>query len=213
MTDINPPLLETKQIVKATVFALVLGSVLFVTAVLPAEYGIDPLGTGKSLGFSRLYLPDSPVGIATIETDGPKSYPPLKLEELGSGPDVPIPREVDNPAPAKQFELRQDSVTIRVPAGKGLEYKINVLKYGQVKYEWVTNKGVLYFDFHGEPKQANPGKDEFFESYTSAYSGNMIGTFLAPFEGRHGWYFKNKTDKEVVVSLRIRGEYKLDSKE
>lgn len=211
MTDINPPLLETKQIVKATVAALILGSVLFVTAVLPAEYGIDPFGTGKLLGFSRLYQPDAPLAVATIETDGPKSYPPLKLEELGSGPNVPIPKEVNNPAPAKQFELRQDSVTIRVPAGKGLEYKMNVLKYGQVKYEWVTDKGVLYFDFHGEPTQAIPGKDEYFDSYTAAYSNNMIGTFLAPFEGRHGWYFKNKTDSEIVVSLIIKGEYRLDS--
>lgn len=212
MTDINPPLLETKQIVKATVFALVLGSVLFVTAVLPAEYGIDPLGTGKSLGFSRLYQPESPIAVSTVETDGKQSYSPLKLEELGSGPNVPIPKEVNNPAPAKQFQQRQDSVTIRVPAGKGLEYKINVLKYGQVKYEWVTDKGVLYFDFHGEPAQVNPGKDEYYDSYTAAYSNNIIGTFLAPFEGRHGWYFKNKTDSEIVVSLRIRGEYRLNTK-
>jgi hypothetical protein len=212
MTDINPPLLETRQIIKATIAALILGVVLFVTAVLPAEYGLDPLGTGKLLGFSRLYQPDTPVAVATVETDGSKSYPVLKLEELGSGPNVPTPKEVYNPAPPKQFEQRQDSVTIRVPAGKGLEYKMNVLKYGQVKYEWITDKGVLYFDFHGEPTQANPGKDEFYDSYTAAYSNNMIGTFLAPFEGRHGWYFKNKTDKEIVVSLRINGQYMLDPK-
>lgn len=212
MTDINPPLLETRQIIKATIGALIVGSMLFVTAVLPAEYGLDPLGTGKSLGFSRLYQPDAPVTVAGLETNGPKSYPPLKLEELGSGPNVPVPKEVNNPAPSKQFGQRQDSVTIRVPTGKGLEYKINVLKYGQVKYDWVTDKGVLFFDFHGEPKQANPGKDEFYESYTAAYSGNMTGTFLAPFEGRHGWYFKNKTGSEIVVSLRIKGQYRLDSK-
>ncbi|WP_159471226.1 hypothetical protein [Dyadobacter sp. 3J3] len=212
MIDNNPPLLETKQIVKATIFALLLGGVLFVTAVLPAEYGSDPLRTGKLLGFSRLYQPYAPVLIAGAETGGSKSYPVLKLEELGSGPNVPVPKEVYNPAPSKQFQMRQDSVTIRVPAGKGLEYKMNMLKYGAVKYEWVTDKGVLYFDFHGEPTQANPGKDEYFESYTAAYSNNMIGTLLAPFEGRHGWYFKNKTDTEIVVSLRIKGQYMLDSK-
>ena len=212
MIDINPPLLETKQIVKATIAALLLGTLLFVAAVLPAEYGVDPMGTGKLFGFSRLQQVNAPVVASIDETPRSKSYPVLKLEELGSGPNVPTPKEVHNPAPSKQFEQRQDSVTIRVPAGKGLEYKMNVLKYGEVKYEWVTDKGVLYFDFHGEPKQANPGKDEFFKSYTAAYSGNMIGTFLAPFEGRHGWYFKNKSEAEIVVSLRINGQYRLDAK-
>jgi hypothetical protein len=211
MKDINPPLLETRQIIKATIGALILASVVFVIAVLPAEYGVDPLGTGKLLGFSGLYQPDTPIADTTVKTDVSKAYPVLKLEELGSGPNVPTPKEVYNPAPSKQFEQRQDIVTIRVPAGKGLEYKMNVLKYGQVKYEWVTDKGVLYFDFHGDPKQANPGKDEYYDSYTAAYSNNMIGTFLAPFEGRHGWYFKNKTDKEIVVNLRIQGQYMLDA--
>lgn len=212
MTDNNPQLLETKQIVKATIFAFLLGSVIFVTAVLPAEYGSDPLGTGKLLGFSRLYHTDAPVAVVGVETGGSKAFPVLKIEELGSGPNVPVPKEVNNPASSKQYQLRQDSITVHVPAGKGIEYKMNVLKYGQVKYEWVTDKGVLYFDFHGEPTQANPGKDEYYDSYTAAYSNNMIGTFLAPFEGRHGWYFKNNTDTEIVVSLRVAGQYVLDSK-
>lgn len=207
MKDINPPLLTRGQILKATLAALVLGSLLFVAAVLPAEYGSDPLGTGKLLGFSRLYQPDDPVPM--IGGSLTQAYPPLKLEELGSGPGVPLPKEAQNPAPARQFEQRQDSVTILIPAGKGLEYKMNVLKHGTVKYEWVTDQGVLYFDFHGEVKEANPGKDVFFESYTAAYSNNMIGTFLAPFEGRHGWYFKNKGETDIVVSLRLSGQYTL----
>lgn len=207
MKDINPPLLTKGQILKATLAALILGTLLFVAAVLPAEYGSDPLGTGKLLGFSRLYQPDDPISMTGGSV--PPAYSPLKLEELGSGPDVPLPKEARNPAPERQLESRQDSVTIVIPAGKGLEYKMNVLKYGTVKYEWVTDQGVLYFDFHGEVKEANPGKDVFFESYTAAYSNNMIGTFLAPFEGRHGWYFKNKGEKDVVVSLRLNGQYTL----
>jgi hypothetical protein len=207
MKDMNPSLLTRGQILKATLGALILGILLFVIAVLPAEYGSDPLGTGKLLGFSRLYRPNDPV--STIGGSAPQAYPPLKLEELGSGPDVPMPKEAQNPAPARQFEQRQDSITILIPAGKGLEYKMNILKYGTVKYEWITGQGILYFDFHGEVKEANPSKDVFFESYTAAYSNNMIGTFLAPFEGRHGWYFKNKGETDIVVSLRLSGQYTL----
>lgn len=45
-----------------------------------------------------------------------------------------------------------------------------MLKHGKMKYEWTTNKGTLYFDFHGEVKQAKAVKDVYFESYTIAYS-------------------------------------------
>tara|TARA_R110002124_G_scaffold121893_1_gene280240 strand:- start:955 stop:1581 length:627 start_codon:yes stop_codon:yes gene_type:complete len=205
MIDNHPPVLKSKQIIKATVAAFILGSVIFITIVLPAEYGLDPVGTGKLLGLSNLYQPEVPAQQPAVQAD----YPLLKLDELGSDPNVPVPTEIYNPAPVKQYDERQDSVTIHVPAGKGLEYKMNVLKYGQVKYEWVTENGVLYFDFHGEPSQANPGEEEYYQSYTAAYSNNVIGTFLAPFEGRHGWYFKNKTDSEIVVNLRITGQYRL----
>ena len=208
MTQINPPRLETKQIIKATLAALILGTLIFVAAVLPAEYGKDPLGTGKFLGLSRLYQSDDPQALIM---DATPTYPILKMADAGSDPSVPMPKEANNPAPEKQYDEREDSVTVRVPAGKGIEFKMNVLKYGKVKYEWVTDHGVLFTDFHGEVKEEHPdpNKDEFFESYTEAYSNNIIGTFCAPYEGRHGWYFKNKSSKEIVVSIRLKGQYTL----
>lgn len=208
MTEINPPRLETKQIIKATLAALILGTLIFVSAVLPAEYGKDPLGTGKLLGLNRLYQSGEQSETAMSETP---TYPILKMADAGSDPSIPMPKEANNPAPDKQYNEREDSVTVRVPAGKGIEFKMNVLKYGKVKYEWVTDHGVLFTDFHGEVKEEHPdpNKDEFFESYTEAYSNNIIGTFCAPYEGRHGWYFKNKNKTDVVVSIRLKGQYTL----
>ena len=42
------------KIVTATVIALIVASVILIVVVLPAEYGIDPLGTGKRLGLTDL---------------------------------------------------------------------------------------------------------------------------------------------------------------
>ena len=42
------------KIAKATVLALLVAAVILVTAVLPAEYGIDPIGTGAALGLADL---------------------------------------------------------------------------------------------------------------------------------------------------------------
>ncbi len=210
MENVTPQLLNKKQIFTATFVALFVGAVIFMAAVLPAEYGSDPLGTGKLLGFSQLYQAEAPTEVAMIDAGNPKAYPLLRKEDLGSDPEVPMPKESRNPPPANQYIERQDSVTVLVAAGKGIEYKVKVLKYGSLRYEWRTDQGVLYSDFHGEVKEAIKPKEEFFLSYTIAYSNNLIGTFLAPYEGRHGWYFKNRTDKDILVSLRMKGQYELE---
>jgi hypothetical protein len=53
MTDApqSPP--SARQILAATAAALAVAVVLLFVAVLPAEYGIDPLGTGRALGLVR----------------------------------------------------------------------------------------------------------------------------------------------------------------
>jgi hypothetical protein len=43
-----------RTILKATLIALVVAVVVLVVAVLPAEYGIDPLGAGRLLGLTSL---------------------------------------------------------------------------------------------------------------------------------------------------------------
>ena len=42
------------KIARATLVAAVVAVVILLVAVLPAEYGIDPLGTGKELGLMGL---------------------------------------------------------------------------------------------------------------------------------------------------------------
>jgi heavy metal efflux system protein len=104
-------------------------------------------------------------------------------------------------------EVYQSSRKIRSAAafGEGLEYKVNMLKYGQMKYEWITDKGELYFDFHGEVKN----NSNYFESYTIAYSNNMVGSLVAPFEGPQGWYFKNNSNENITVKIKMKGQYLL----
>src|SRR6185503_18083296 len=42
------------RILIATALAAIVAAIILVVAVLPAEYGIDPLGTGKALGLTAL---------------------------------------------------------------------------------------------------------------------------------------------------------------
>ena len=208
MAEIQHQIVNKKQIIKAVIFALLLSIVILVSAVLPAEYGIDPIGTGKLFGFSKLHVSEKQEKNQQ-QTTTQKVFPLIKMEKAGSGPEVKRPFEADNPAPEKQYAERENTIKVIVPAGKGIEYKIYMLKYGKMKYEWTTNKGIVYFDFHGEVKQAKEVNDVYFESYTLAYSNNMVGTFYAPYEGKHGWFFRNNEKKDIIVTIKLKGQYSI----
>lgn len=203
--------MDKKQLAKSVILALSLAIVVLVTAVLPAEYGIDPLGTGKLLGFSRLYMEETTEEpTQNSKQADPLNFKKLTLEELGSPSNISKPIEANDPPQEKQFEAQNDTIKVVVKAGKGIEYKFRALKYASVKYEWATSdNNIVFIDFHGEVKQDNPPKEVFYESYTLAYSNNMAGTFTAPFEGRHGWYFRNRSDEDITVTIRLKGQYQL----
>ncbi|MCE2029685.1 hypothetical protein [Sessilibacter corallicola] len=97
-------------------------------------------------------------------------------------------------------------VEITVPANRGIEYKVNMNQHDKLNYEWVTNGTPLYFDLHGEPKGDTTG---YFESYAIATAHTMQGSFTTPFEGTHGWYWKNNTSQSVVVRLIMNGTFEV----
>ena len=71
MNEIEHPIQSTKTLLKASFGALVLAIVILVLAVLPAEYGIDPTGVGKSLGLTALAPSEEEIetaGFATCES-------------------------------------------------------------------------------------------------------------------------------------------------
>ena len=207
MTTNNQPNLNKGQLLKSLIIALIIGAIVLLTAVLPAEYGLDPLGTGKLFGFSKLYQGNEK--IENNEIYSSLNFKKIKIGKLGSPLSVPKPSEADNPPPEVQYPQREDTIEVVVPAEKGIEYKFKSLKYGSTKYEWATDEGIVYIDFHGEVKQENPPKNVFYESYTLAYSNNMAGTLTAPFEGKHGWYFRNETKEDIIVTIRLNGNYEL----
>ena len=204
MENNNQLVVSKKQLFKSIVIAFLIGGIVFITAVLPVEYGKDPVGTGKLFGFSKLYIK---------ENTNQLNFKKIELKDVGSPSNIIKPSEANNPAPEVQFDVIKDSITIKIPAKKGIEYKVKILKYGSIKYEWHTqNKEIVFLDFHGEVEEKNPPKKVFYESYTVAYSNNMGGTFTAPFKGKHGWYFRNLSDKEITITLKLKGQYQLFKK-
>lgn len=114
-------------------------------------------------------------------------------------------KQAETPA---QPTLASETITVVVPAGRGVEYKFIMAQYQKLEYEWSTDSEALYFDLHGEPQGDTTG---YFESYAIATLRKMKGSFTAPFTGSHGWYWKNTSDTQVKVILTVKGDYSTHS--
>lgn len=125
----------------------------------------------------------------------------LGLTAFANPPIIENKSENTVKAEHKQFS---DSIDVIVPAGRGVEFKFSMQKFQKMTYEWKTNGESLYFDLHGEPEGDTTG---YFESYAIATLTEMKGSFTAPFSGAHGWYWKNKSNSPVSVTLNVNGEY------
>lgn len=177
----TPVAASRRRILSATGLALVLALVVLVVAVLPAEYGIDPLGTGKGLGLTAL---------AGTDEAGPAA--PSTLEAVRAGVNTP-----------QTGVLAQDTFTVELRPFEGVEYKYRVEKGGSMAYAWTASSDVG-FDFHGEPDGAAEG---FSESYGKGEGRAAQGVFIAPTPGVHGWFWENTGPGRVTVTLTTSGFY------
>ena len=51
-------ILNKKQLIRAIILSAAIGALVLIVAVMPAEYGLDPTGAGKLIGFDKLYVSD-----------------------------------------------------------------------------------------------------------------------------------------------------------
>jgi hypothetical protein len=183
----NPTIGPSKSaLAKATGIALLVALILLFTAVLPAEYGYDPLKTGKVLGLT---------GISQAEVKEVKGAKPTPaLGQTG----VYTPQ-------TKIFKVDSEDVGLR--PGEGMEMKYHMQKGAEMVYGWKANANLAY-EFHGEPDQ-KPNKD-YFESYElndKAGKNAMYGSFTAPTTGIHGWFWHNTSKKDVSFHLTVAGYF------
>ncbi len=101
---------------------------------------------------------------------------------------------------------REDQTKITIPANSGLEYKFFLQQHGSLIYTWNSDDSALYFDLHGEPQGDTT---DYFESFAAATTNEMKGSITVPFTGSHGWYWRNGSNEDVVVSLKTQGTYEI----
>lgn len=205
----SQPLPSTRQLLKATAVAVGVASVLLVTTILPAEYGIDPTGIGSRLGLDVLAStadaaeldapPPAPTGnVSANDAAANAALASKALAAFGKSDGQSLDAGAVSIAGGV---LRQDTLSVTLPPGKGAEVKAHMQAGAGMVFRWSASADVAV-DMHGE----RPDVKNAWTSYAvESAQREATGTFVAPFEGTHGWYWKNRGTEPVTVEVAVTG--------
>lgn len=188
------------QLLKSTVIAIAIATFIITTAVLPAEFGIDPTGIGKLIGLSKMgEIKTSLSKDAAAEVAKEKANKAQMLTAMKTKPVVSTKKAEPNP----KSNLRKDSMTVTLRPDEATEIKLAMKKGAQVNFVWNSDKGRANFDTHGDSKTLNI-------NYHNYDKGSMVkdeGMLEAAFDGHHGWFWRNRTSGVMNITLEVSGEY------
>lgn len=206
--SLNPhELPSSRRLLKATAMAIAVAGVLLVTTVLPAEYGIDPTGVGGALGLDAIAasaqaaepaVPAASAAPSTVPDSGDATLATKAAAAFGKNNGQAFAASAFSPSTAKP---RSDALTVTLPPGKGAEVKMQLKSGEGVVFHWSATSDVAV-DMHGE----RVGVKNAWTTYSvEAAQRQNAGTFVAPFEGSHGWYWHNRGTEPVTVDIDVTG--------
>jgi hypothetical protein len=134
---------------------------------------------------------------------------------------APLDKQADTgelPIALAAVPFRSDTFEIKLAsgdeAGHELEQKLRARQGATIVYSWsvkgIANPEEFHADLHGHTPPA-PGYREASFRQGGGLADN--GAFVAPFEGIHGWLFKNDSAGPAVVKLTVSGFYEPISQE
>jgi hypothetical protein len=209
-TPLRAELPTSKQLTRSTTVAAVCAAILLATVVLPAEFGIDPTGTGRLLGLTEMgeiktrlakeaqadVVPASP----TVAASTPR-MPPAASSVPKATP-APVSEATAAPAEKANDAVKwRDEMTITLSPGEGSEVKMRMKEGERATFAWSVQGGVVNFDTHGD----GAGRSISYEKGRSVPADE--GDLVAAFTGNHGWFWRNRGVDTVTLVLRTGGTY------
>ena len=180
------------QLFRSSIMAAIGAVVILVTVYLPAEHAIDPTGVGRVLGLTEMgeikrELAEEAAQDALIHTDQSSS-----LIDGFFGLFV---------SAAHAQEVWTDTVTFTLEPGATAEIKLVMAAGDVAQYAWVATGGRINFDLHAH------GEGQSIDYDRGRGQTERAGQIEAPFAGEHGWFWRNRDDTAVTVTLQLRGAY------
>ncbi len=194
-----------RQLWRSTAIAAGAAALILVTVVWPSEYGIDPTGVGGVLGLAEMGEIKSQLA-EEAEADRlmlegqvePQSSLAPGLMDLIFGAIVGTAHAQDAPA---EVSVWTDEITFALEPGQGIEIKLVMEEGAVAPFEWAVEGGEVNFDLHGD----GSGNEISYEKGRAV--AQAAGELTAAFTGNHGWFWRNRGDAPVSVTLRVAGAY------
>jgi hypothetical protein len=205
---------STSKLIKSTILAAIVAGILLITVVIPSEYGIDPTGFGEITGLKR--MGEIKISLAreadaelNSEAEGKVEVVEVEVAELEVAElevtkvevtetlEIPPVTEISN-KPYQNHEM-----TFTLAPDEAAEVKVNMKKGAKVDYIWQTDGGKSNFDVHGDSKKLKIS----YHPYYKGTDSKREGTLTAAFDGGHGWFWRNRTNKLLTITIKTAGEY------
>lgn len=203
-TPTRAELPTSAQLLKSTIIAIVAAIAILVAIVLPSEYGIDPTGVGGALGLAEM---------GEIKTQLAEEAEQDRIrDQQNAVPAAPAAPQQGSSlldriyaellvGSAQAQETRTDEMSVTLAPGEGAEIKLVMVKGAKANYAWTANGAVVNFDTHGD----GGGENISYEKGRGVAEDE--GVLEAAFDGNHGWFWRNRTDAPVTVTLKTSGAY------
>jgi len=181
---------SSSQLLQSTIIALTIAVVLLLCIVIPAEYGKDPTGVGKLLGLKEMGVIKMRLEKESLhEKQVHNEHISLKAEIIES---------------SKIIEENQDMLEFIIEPNEAIEIKLEMVEGSFAKYEWETKNGGLNYNLHGDGYK---GSQKSITYKKGRMTSSDIGEIISEFDGYHGWFWRNRNNSAVTVTLKTMGDY------
>ena len=99
--------------------------------------------------------------------------------------------------------IKKDEIVFTLEPFESIEYKYELAAGQSMLFSWESDNEVI-FDFHSEEQGSDP---EEAVSFDLGKAQSRTGTYVAPFNGIHGWFWENRGSEVVEVRLSSTGFY------
>jgi hypothetical protein len=118
-----------------------------------------------------------------------------------ASPVAPVASPSAAPAAEAPKPVWRDETRITLKPGEGIEIKLSMNKDARALFAWTVQGGVVNFDTHGDAL----GRSISYEKGRGVASDE--GELVAAFDGKHGWFWRNRGNASVTLLLQTGGEY------
>ena len=198
---------STIQLLRSTIIAILVALFILIAFVLPAEYGIDPTGIGgtlwlKEMGRIKVSLQEEidaeEKRIEQQEKD--KNFVEITEEVLPLMATGVV--EDQSTSGDTQSTVKSDTLIVTVWPDKSTELKLDMMEGQTIQYTWAVDVWYINYNIHGE-----------WDLWTSHEYGEALKvssdswSLTAKFDGKHGWFFRNRFESDVTITITVTWDY------